>query len=92
MTGNNPTLISDLLKHLHTAFLIRDLGEINCFLGIQANRVGSALHLTQSKYIQDLLIRSNMEDAKPVSTPGCHGKHFPKTEGTLLPIPLSIGV
>ena len=34
----------------------------------------------QSKYIQDLLIRLNIEEAKLASTLDCHGKQLSKVE------------
>ena len=39
------------------------------FLGFEALRTTTGLHLTQSKYTIDLLTRTNMHSAKPVSTP-----------------------
>ena len=39
------------------------------FLGFEALRTTTGLHLTQSKYTTDLLIKTKMHSAKPVPTP-----------------------
>lgn len=40
------------------------------FLGIQASKLPNGnIHLSQRKYILDLLIRANMQNAKPIATP-----------------------
>ena len=44
------------------------------FLGFEAYRDSTGLYLSQHKYIQDLLIKTKMTQAKPTSTPMC-AKH-----------------
>lgn len=38
-------------------------------MGIEVTRTNSGMHLTQTKYMHDLLMRTNMHDSKPCSTP-----------------------
>ncbi|RVW13866.1 Retrovirus-related Pol polyprotein from transposon RE1 [Vitis vinifera] len=62
-------LSSPVDASLFTEFKMKDLGPLGYFLGIQASRDSSGLHLRQSKYIGDLLQRTKMAGAKPASSP-----------------------
>ncbi|URD92505.1 Retrotransposon protein [Musa troglodytarum] len=44
-------------------------GPLSYFLGVEATFTSSGLLLSQRKYIQDLLSKTNMQDAKEVITP-----------------------
>ena len=66
ITGNNPTEISNLIDQLNSTFSLKDLGEMNYFLGIEAVKaVSGEMLLVQTKYIRDLLKKAGMSDAKP---------------------------
>ncbi|KAL6344904.1 hypothetical protein AAG906_006662 [Vitis piasezkii] len=54
---------------LQNRFALKDLGLVKDFLGFEALRTTTGLHLTQSKYTTDLLIKTKMHSAKPVPTP-----------------------
>ncbi|KAJ4753844.1 polyprotein [Rhynchospora pubera] len=69
ITGTNPSLISSYISHLHNSFSLKDLGDINFFLGIQITKTPTGLHLNQSKYIHDILVKANMVHAKHAPTP-----------------------
>lgn len=69
ITGNDNTLLRDILAALATRFSVKDHEEISYFLGIETKRVSTGLHLTQRRYILDLLKRTNMLTAKPTATP-----------------------
>ena len=69
VTGNNPTIISQVLTAFANRFSIKDPVDLHYFLGIEATRTRQGLHLMQRKYITDLLHKNNMTDAKPVATP-----------------------
>jgi hypothetical protein len=58
-----------LLQQLRHEFAVKDLGWLNYFLGIVVHHTSSGLILTQHKYICDLLLRTNMDTSKGVSTP-----------------------
>ena len=74
ITRKNSTTISDLVHDLNKSFLLKDLGSLLCFLGIEAFRDETCLYLTQSKYIADLLQKTNIDAAKPLPTPAISGK------------------
>lgn len=42
-------------------FALKDLGELNYFLGIQVTKTEKGIHLSQAKYIADLLAKNNMD-------------------------------
>ena len=56
-------------------FPLKDQGDLDYFLGIEVStQPNGSLILTQSKYIRDLLCKTNMEEANPISYPmvgGC---------------------
>lgn len=69
VTGNDTKLLNQTLDALANRFSVKDHEELSYFLGIEATRVHDGLHLTQRKYILDLLTRTNMITAKLVHTP-----------------------
>lgn len=69
ITASDTTLLNTCIQHLHTRFALQDLGPLHYFLGIEVHSSSGQLHLSQTKYIRDLLSRTNMLQAKPCSTP-----------------------
>jgi histone deacetylase 1/2 len=70
ITSNNSSLLQSLIQKLNHAFSLKHLGTLDYFLGIEVNQLPTgSLLLTQSKYIRDLLHRTNMLDSAAVSTP-----------------------
>lgn len=69
ITGSSTKIIQTCVSSLASRFSIKDLGELRYFLGIEATQTKSGLHLMQKRYITELLEKTNMQGAKPVSTP-----------------------
>lgn len=46
-------------------FFLKNLRELNFFLGMEAYRNYNGLLLTQSKYVAELLQNTQMQDSKP---------------------------
>lgn len=69
ITRNNNKLLQQTLDMFGTRFFVKDPTDLHYFLGIEAHRTASGLHLTQKKYILGLLTHCNMLNAKPVTTP-----------------------
>ena len=46
---------------------MKDLGTLHYFLGIEANYTNGGLYLSQTKYITDLLLRTQFQDAKLIN-------------------------
>jgi len=63
------TAIDELLQLLSTNFAVKDLEKLHYFLGIEVIPVKDGLLLSQQCYIRDLLSKTNMTEAKSVSSP-----------------------
>ncbi|PKI55374.1 hypothetical protein CRG98_024225 [Punica granatum] len=70
-----------LMTALHQEFAMKDLGPLNYFLGMEATFDKTGLHLTQAKYIHDILLRSSMLDYKPISSPVASGARLSLHDG-----------
>ena len=84
LTGNDNSEIIVITNHLHTAFKIKDLGNLKFFLGFEVARNSSRIHICQRKYALDILNDSGMLASKPVSTPMDYGTMLHVNSGTPL--------
>jgi len=75
VTGNNSKLIHSLVSQMNSVFSLKNLDELDYFLGIEVQRQqDGSLILTQSKYIRDILTKTNMDESNPILSPmvgGC---------------------
>ncbi|GKB32673.1 ribonuclease H-like domain-containing protein [Tanacetum coccineum] len=62
-------LIPRIITVLHGEFAMTDLGSLNYFLGISAQRSSSGLFLSQSKFAEEILERAHMQHCNPCRTP-----------------------
>ena len=69
ITRSNSNHIEVVIHHLHFEFTLKDLGEFNYFLGVKVIPSVKGLHLSQTKYIGDILKMANMLESKGCSTP-----------------------
>ena len=69
LAGNNLDTIVHITKLLDQAFSIKDLGTLKFFLGLEVARTSQGIHLSQRKYILDILFDSGMLVSRPASTP-----------------------
>ncbi|KAL4028792.1 hypothetical protein IC575_012003 [Cucumis melo] len=69
ITGDDPQAISDLQCYLGKHFEMKDLGNLNYFLGLEISSSSSGYYLSQAKYASDLLNRSGITDSATFSTP-----------------------
>ncbi|RVW27268.1 Retrovirus-related Pol polyprotein from transposon TNT 1-94 [Vitis vinifera] len=81
VTGSSSTQISSLIAKLDSVFALRDLGQLSFFLGIEVSYNEGSMTLSQTKYISDLLHRTELFDTKPANTPGAVGKNLSKFDG-----------
>ena len=59
--GSSQHEINSLVAKLNHNFALKDLGELSYFLRIQVQHTtDGGLHLTQTKYITDLLCKAKM--------------------------------
>ncbi|KAK8560971.1 hypothetical protein V6N13_026406 [Hibiscus sabdariffa] len=69
ITGNDDVEVQEVISSLNKEFSLKDLGELNYFLGIEVSYDDDGLVLSQKKYIRELLLRSGLEAAKGLPTP-----------------------
>lgn len=62
--GSNSKLIGNVIQQIHSEFALKDLRDFNYFLGIEITPSIQGIHLSQTKYIGDILKRANMQDSK----------------------------
>uniref|UniRef100_A0A6N2N1K4 Reverse transcriptase Ty1/copia-type domain-containing protein n=1 Tax=Salix viminalis TaxID=40686 RepID=A0A6N2N1K4_SALVM len=58
ITGSDSNAIHKVIRSLTTEFKIKDLGDLHYFFGIQISHTHIGLFMSQSKYIQDLLLKT----------------------------------
>jgi hypothetical protein len=65
-----------LIQSLHKDFALKDLGDLQYFLGIEVSGSKAALLLKQEGYATDILKRVHMSNCKLVSTPLTPSKKY----------------
>ncbi|KAH9661600.1 retrovirus-related pol polyprotein from transposon RE1 [Citrus sinensis] len=80
VTGSDSIQIQQVINNLQSTFALKDLGELHYFLGIQVTKSETGLHLSQTKYIADLLNKVKMHDCTPCSTPMAANVPLTKTD------------
>jgi histone deacetylase 1/2 len=70
ITGSSPQLIQEVITKLNIQFALKQLGQLDYFLGIEVHHLpNGALLLNQAKYVRDLLCKAKMEDSTPIGSP-----------------------
>ncbi|KAK9073638.1 hypothetical protein SSX86_007962 [Deinandra increscens subsp. villosa] len=69
ITGNNTKAINVVVSHLSEKLALKDLGNLDYFLGLEIVKDGDDIILSQQKYIHDIVERAGLSTAKPVPTP-----------------------
>jgi hypothetical protein len=71
--GCSTSMIVAIKKILHDKFLMKDMGPLHFFLGLEISQDASGIKLSQAKYARDLLERFHMTDCKSAPTPFLSG-------------------
>jgi histone deacetylase 1/2 len=87
VTSNDQRFITSFISNLQLEFAMKDLGQLTYFLGIEATRNSSGLHLRQTRYIIDLLNHVRLLGIRPYRAPCASGCKLSKFDGELLPDP-----
>ncbi|GKD90540.1 ribonuclease H-like domain-containing protein [Tanacetum coccineum] len=69
LTASSSDLLKQIISSLHAEFSMTDLGPLNYFLGISAQRTSSGLFLSHTKYAREVLERAGMMNCNPCKTP-----------------------
>ena len=69
VASSSPEAVQALLRDLRTEFALKDLGELNYFLGIEAKKIKDGIVMSQEKYASDIIKRAGMINCKSLNTP-----------------------
>ena len=69
VTGPDSSVLEEFVAKLSKVFALKDLGLLAYFLGVEVCYTHHGMHLSQTKYIKDLLSRASMQDCKGTDTP-----------------------
>ncbi|KAH9697122.1 retrovirus-related pol polyprotein from transposon RE2 [Citrus sinensis] len=69
ITGPDSDLLESFIAKLSKVFALKDLGLVTYFLGVEACYTDHGMHLSQTKYIKDLLSKASMQNCKETGTP-----------------------
>lgn len=83
LTSSNSQLICDVILALTKEFNMKDLGQLNYFMGLQNTYKFTGLFISQTKYIGDLLQKVNRKDCKPCASPCLPYHRLIKDDGKL---------
>ncbi|XP_071681187.1 uncharacterized protein [Lolium perenne] len=84
LVSSSPTAATALISALGADFVVKDLGQLHFFLGIEVAHQSTGLALTQKKYSLDLLRRAGMLKCKMSPTPMSSTDTLSTTDGVLL--------
>lgn len=87
ITGSNSQKLKQFTEKLNQGFSLKDLKQLNYFLGVEVYWDDTGIYLSQGKYISELLKKYNMTYLKPCPTPMTIGKPLSISDGTLLDKP-----
>ncbi|GKB95665.1 ribonuclease H-like domain-containing protein [Tanacetum coccineum] len=59
--ASSTALLQRIITLLHSEFAMTDLGSLNYFLGVSAQRSKSGLFLSQTKFAEEILERAHMQ-------------------------------
>ena len=62
ITGNHNSEVNRVIARFARRFSIKDLGNLNFFLGVEVLRTAKGITLSQSNYINEILFDENMKD------------------------------
>jgi hypothetical protein len=71
-----------MVAQLGASFVLKDLGPLHHFLGVELHTKSPALLLSQRKYATELLHRAGLQKCTPVSTPMVSTDKLSITDGS----------
>ena len=69
ITGPDSDMLESFIAKLSKVFALKDLGLVTYFLGVEVCYTHHEMHLSQTKYIKDLLSKASMQNCKETDTP-----------------------
>lgn len=59
----------EIISSIQTRFALKDLGTLHYFLGIEVHISHNGIHISQKKYITDLIKKANLSLSKSCASP-----------------------
>ncbi|KAL0453624.1 UNVERIFIED_CONTAM: Retrovirus-related Pol polyprotein from transposon RE1 [Sesamum latifolium] len=87
LTGNSMNALTAVKRYLDDLITIKDLGHAKYFLGLKLARSPHGTHVTQRKYLLDIVRDCHLDNAKPTPTPLPVGIKLDNTFGSVLASP-----
>lgn len=84
VASSSSKAVEALLQDIRADFALKDLGDLNYFLGIEVQKVKDGIVMTQQKYAADILKRANKFSCKLVDTPLSTSEKLSTKEGEKL--------
>jgi histone deacetylase 1/2 len=84
VVSSSTAAIDRLIQQLRGSFALKDLGQLNYFLGIEVKFLNGGLLLTQRKYASELLRRAGLLKCGPSPTPMISSEKLSAMDGTPL--------
>ena len=66
--GNDPVIISAIMKFLHSQFHLKDLGDLKYFLSIEVSSSKNGIFISQCKYALEIIKDAGLLGAAPIDT------------------------
>ena len=76
-------IVKEVKSYLSKKFDMKDLGEAKVILGMEIEKIGSGISLSQSNTIEKMLKKFKFYDSQPVSMPYDPYIHLKKIKETL---------
>ena len=81
--GIDLEIVKEVKSYLSKKFDMKDLGEAKVILGMEIEKIGSGISLSQSNTIEKMLKKFKFYDSQSVSTPYVPHIHLKKNKGAL---------
>jgi hypothetical protein len=81
--STNKSTCEEFSRIMVQKFEMSMTGELKYFLGFQVKQLQEGTFISQTKYIQDILTKFGMKDAKPIKTPMETNGHLDLDTGEL---------
>jgi hypothetical protein len=80
--SNDLKLLNEKRGQLMKAFKMKDLGEIHWFLGLEIthDRPRHLIHISQTRYVKDILAGFGFTNSRPISTPIASNFKLPRLD------------
>ncbi|KAH1122317.1 hypothetical protein J1N35_005477 [Gossypium stocksii] len=84
ITGSSNDEIGSIVRQLHSKFALKDMGQLNFFLGIEVQHTLQGVFLSQKKYILEILTKTAMLGAAATPTPMVNTSKLTASDGSPL--------